>query len=99
VEQIDFFVTEKPAVTWQGSFTREREEPYFKDLTKIIEKERLAGRQSIPKNSDVFNALQFCPFESVKVVDHRASQSIMHGPNQAHGLCSRCFQVPAIHHL
>jgi len=69
----------------EGSLHGEREEPYFKDLTKIIEKERLAGKTIYPKNSDVFNALQFCPFESVKSSYHRARS--LSWAKSAHGLC------------
>lgn len=50
-----------------------------------VERERAAGKIIYPKNSDIFNALTFTPFEEVNVVI--IGQDPYHGRNQAHGLC------------
>ena len=71
--------------TWKSILQDEKKEPYFKELLSFIEKERAAGKVIYPKNSEVFNALTFTPFQSVKVVI--IGQDPYHGPGQAHGLC------------
>ena len=76
--------------TWKQVLAGERDETYFKDLLGFVETERSNGKIIYPKNADVFNALTFTPFESVKVVI--IGQDPYHGPNQAHGLC---FSVKA----
>jgi uracil-DNA glycosylase len=72
-------------LSWTDVLAGEREQPYFKELLKFVEHERTAGKVIYPKNSEVFNALSYTPFCSVKVVI--LGQDPYHGPNQAHGLC------------
>ena len=72
-------------ITWKDALAGERELPYFREVMKQVESERAAGKIIYPKNSEIFNALQFTPFDAVKVVI--LGQDPYHGPNQAHGLC------------
>lgn len=74
-----------PALTWKEVLSGERESEYFKSIISFIESERAAGKAIYPQPSDIFNALQFTPFEDVKVVI--IGQDPYHGPGQAHGLC------------
>jgi len=83
--QASFFdKPEKIIESWKDALAGEREEPYFKELLAKIEQERAAGKTIYPANGDVFNALQFTPFDKVKVVV--IGQDPYHGPGQAHGL-------------
>ena len=77
-------------LTWKEVLNGEREQEYFRTLLSFIEAERAAGKIIYPKNSEIFNALSYTPFEEVKVVI--IGQDPYHGPNQAHGLC---FSVKA----
>jgi uracil-DNA glycosylase len=73
------------SLTWSDVLAGEREQQYFRDLIEFVEGERRSGKTVYPKNSEIFNALHYTPFESVKVVI--LGQDPYHGPNQAHGLC------------
>ncbi len=83
-EVLDSSSSSEP-LTWKEVLAGEREAPYFKEITKFIENERMAGKNIYPKNADIFNALALTPFADVKVVI--IGQDPYHGPNQAHGLC------------
>lgn len=83
--QAELFITPTNPLTWKEVLSGEREQPYFKDLLQFVEEERRKGKTIYPKNSEIFNALTFTPFEEVKVVI--IGQDPYHGPNQAHGLC------------
>jgi uracil-DNA glycosylase len=72
-------------LTWKEVLAGEREQPYFQQAMSFIEKERLAGKIIYPKNSEIFNALQFTPFEALRAVI--IGQDPYHGAGQAHGLC------------
>ena len=85
MSQLDIFVPPAAPITWKEALAGERESQYFKDITAFIERERNAGKVIYPKNGEIFNALQYTPFEEVKVVI--LGQDPYHGPNQAHGLC------------
>lgn len=84
MEQLNFFTPTANEITWKEVLQGERDEAYFKELMQFIENERASGKVIFPKNSDIFNSLQFTPFKSVKVVI--IGQDPYHGPNQAHGL-------------
>lgn len=71
-------------LTWQSLLASEKEKPYFKEIIQFLKKESAAGKIIYPKQKDIFNALKFTPFESVKVVI--LGQDPYHNPNQAHGL-------------
>ena len=72
-------------LSWTDILAAEKRELYFQEIISFVEKERSNGKTIYPPNSDVFNALAFTPFSSVKVVI--IGQDPYHGPNQAHGLC------------
>lgn len=72
-------------LTWKEVLQGEREAPYFQSILALLESEKRNGKTIYPKTSDIFNALQYTPFESVSVVI--IGQDPYHGPNQAHGLC------------
>ncbi len=82
--QLDIFVKKTPVLTWKEVLHGEREKPYFRSILEFLDRERAAGKVIYPKKADIFNALQFAPFEAVKVVI--IGQDPYHGPNQAHGL-------------
>ena len=69
--------------TWLQLLNDEFEQPYFKSLSTFLAAEEQAGKTIYPPSSDVFNALNHTPFESVKVVI--IGQDPYHGINQAHG--------------
>lgn len=69
---------------WQEAVGEELEKPYFQDLRNFLEEER--QRYTIyPKESEVFSALEYTPYHSVRVLI--LGQDPYHGPRQAHG-CS-----------
>jgi uracil-DNA glycosylase len=59
--------------------------PYMQELQSFLLKEKKLKKVIYPKESDVFAALNFTPFDQVKVVI--LGQDPYHGANQAHGLC------------
>lgn len=85
VQQLGIFEEAPQELTWKSVLHGERELPYFRSIIEQLENERKSGITIYPKNSDIFNALQFTPFEEVKVVI--IGQDPYHGPKQAHGLC------------
>lgn len=70
--------------TWQTLLAGEKQQPYFQKIMDFIKSERTKGKTIYPKQSDIFNALKYTPFENVKVVI--IGQDPYHGPGQAHGL-------------
>lgn len=74
--------------SWKAALADEFEKPYFKELADFVRKEYLTVKVYPPPKL-VFNALEHCPFDRVKVVI--IGQDPYHGPGQAHGLS---FSVP-----
>lgn len=74
--------------SWKEALKDEFERPYFKELSEFVRTEYLAAKV-FPPPKFVFNALELCPFDKVKVVI--LGQDPYHGDGQAHGLC---FSVP-----
>jgi uracil-DNA glycosylase len=70
--------------SWQAVVGNEIEKPYFKDLQAFVDAER-KKYTVYPKESEVFSALEYTPYESVHVLI--LGQDPYHGPRQAHG-CS-----------
>lgn len=58
-------------------------------LRNFLRDEKQKGKKIFPRQEDIFNALKWTPFESVKVVI--LGQDPYHGAGQAHGLS---FSVP-----
>lgn len=69
---------------WLEVLEPEFEKPYMKDLKSFLLKEKEGGQTIFPKNSDIFNAFNYTPFDKVEVVI--LGQDPYHGPGQAHGL-------------
>ena len=57
----------------------------MQELADFLISEEQLGKSIYPDNSDIFRALETCPFEKVKVVI--LGQDPYHGAGQAHGLC------------
>jgi uracil-DNA glycosylase len=68
---------------WKEIIDHEKQQPYFKDLTKRVLKE-YQTKTVFPPKEDIFNAFKLCPFHNVKVVIF--GQDPYHNYNQAHGL-------------
>ena len=69
---------------WNQLLKDEFEKPYYSKLTESVNNANKTTRVFPPANL-VFNALQLCPFDKIKVV--LIGQDPYHGPGQAHGLC------------
>lgn len=73
---------------WPDVLGEELQKPYFRELMRFVERERLRGAV-YPSPVDLFAAFHLTPFEKVKVVV--LGQDPYHQPGQANGLC---FSVP-----
>lgn len=68
---------------WEAIIGEEFEKDYFKKLERILDEEY--GSYTVyPKKEHVYAALEYTPYEKVKVVI--LGQDPYHGPEQAHGL-------------
>lgn len=65
------------------------ENAYMRELRIFLKQEKAEKKVIYPRGEDIFNALNFTPYEDVKVVI--LGQDPYHGPGQAHGLS---FSVP-----
>ncbi|KAH9322410.1 hypothetical protein KI387_017049, partial [Taxus chinensis] len=75
--------------TWLDALPSEFQKPYMQKLSEFIVRESRGSTPIYPPPALVFNALNTCPFEKLKVVI--IGQDPYHGPGQAMGLC---FSVP-----
>jgi uracil-DNA glycosylase len=62
----------------------EFEKPYFKSLVSFV-KEQYSNHTCFPPGNQIFNAMEYCHFNDVKVVI--IGQDPYHGNGQANGLC------------
>lgn len=69
--------------SWKSHLQQEFDKPYFKNLTDFVRAE-YAHKTVYPPAKKIFNALDSCPFNKVKVVI--VGQDPYHEPGQAHGL-------------
>lgn len=69
--------------SWKKYLNSELEQPYFKDLVQFVSQE-YKNHICFPKETDIFNALNHCAFEDLKVVI--IGQDPYHGVGQANGL-------------
>jgi len=67
---------------WHNLLTSEFEKDYFKELQKFLQAE-YSSRTIYPKIDNIFNALNFCKYDNIKVVI--IGQDPYHQPNQALG--------------
>lgn len=70
--------------SWQTVLSNEFEKPYFKNLISFVKSEYEA-KTCFPNGTEIFAALDHCPFDKVKVVI--IGQDPYHGFGQANGLC------------
>jgi uracil-DNA glycosylase len=68
---------------WQNLLKDEFEKEYYQDLRKFLINE-YKTKTIYPDMNDLFNALKYTSYKSVKVVI--LGQDPYHGPNQSHGL-------------
>lgn len=73
----------KIAKEWYEILKDEFEKEYYINLTNFLEVE-YNSKTIYPKPENVFNALNYCPYNKIKVVI--IGQDPYHEPNQAHGL-------------
>lgn len=69
---------------WDEIIGSEFEKPYYKNLRAFLKKEYFSHK-IYPDMYDIFNALKYTPYYSVKAVI--LGQDPYHGEGQAHGLC------------
>ncbi|MFR9502634.1 MAG: uracil-DNA glycosylase [Rikenellaceae bacterium] len=69
---------------WRQVLEVEFSKPYFKELSEFIDKE-YSSEEIFPPRNLIFNALEKCPLDKVKVVI--IGQDPYHDVGQAHGLC------------
>ncbi len=70
---------------WKKHLSAQFSMPYMDDLKKFLLSEADKKKVIYPTGTDMFNALNLTPFNTVKVVIF--GQDPYHGPGQAHGLC------------
>ena len=70
--------------SWRAELAAEFTQEYMHDLRSFLAAEKGARKVIYPKGSEMFAALDHCPFANVKVVI--IGQDPYHGPGQAHGL-------------
>ncbi len=68
---------------WANLLREEFQKPYYLELREFLKKE-YSENMIYPNRNDIFNSLQFTPYQEVKVV--LLGQDPYHGPNQAEGL-------------
>lgn len=73
------------AESWKTVLQSEFEQPYFNELKQFLAHEKQSGKTIYPPGSNIFEAFNLTPFDSVKVVV--LGQDPYHGVGQAHGLC------------
>lgn len=71
--------------SWKQQLQEEFSKEYFARIVSFLKKEKEAGKIIYPKGSDLFNAFNYTPFDTVKVVI--IGQDPYHNPHQANGLC------------
>lgn len=69
--------------SWQPLLAEELDKPYFQKLQEFLKEER-SHHTVFPPEKDVFNALNYTPYDEVKVL--LLGQDPYHDENQAHGL-------------
>ncbi len=80
----------KLEASWLDLLGDQFEKPYFQEIKQTLTEEKQQGISVYPPGSLIFNAMDLCPVDSIKVVI--LGQDPYHNPGQAHGLC---FSVPA----
>ncbi|MDP1574020.1 MAG: uracil-DNA glycosylase [Coxiellaceae bacterium] len=74
---------------WTNLLASEKKKPYFLEIMRFLKEESARGKVIYPATKNIFNAIKFTPFDTLKVVI--IGQDPYHNPGQAHGLS---FSVP-----
>ena len=69
--------------TWEEFIDNEFKKPYFKELWKKVEQERVL-KEIFPAREEIFSCFEKCPIKKTKVVI--IGQDPYHGVGQAHGM-------------
>lgn len=69
---------------WKAALQDEFNQPYMKDLSAFLRREKTLGKTIYPPGPLIFSALNSTPLDRVRVVI--LGQDPYHGPGQAHGL-------------
>jgi uracil-DNA glycosylase len=70
--------------SWKNHLKRQFTAPYMVALLNFLKEEKLAGKDTYPPSSKIFNAFNLTKFSSIKVII--LGQDPYHGPSQADGL-------------
>lgn len=70
---------------WLSALDDEFSREYMGTLREFLLEQKAAGKRVFPAGKEIFNALNYTPFEQTRVVI--LGQDPYHGPGQAHGLC------------
>ena len=70
---------------WRSLLKDETTKPYYRQLDAFLNREVAAGQSILPAQSDIFNALEFTPYDQIKVL--LLGQDPYPTPGFAHGLC------------
>ncbi len=70
---------------WKEILKSEFDKPYFQQIVLHLKTEKSQNKTIYPPGSQIFNAFDTTPIDTVKVVI--LGQDPYHGPGQAHGLC------------
>lgn len=79
----------KLPLCWKSHLKEEMGKKYIEEITSFLIQNYKKGKEIFPKPSLIFNAFNYCDFESIKVVI--LGQDPYHNQGQAHGLS---FSVP-----
>jgi uracil-DNA glycosylase len=71
-------------VSWKETLSDAMGSESFLKLAAFLHEEQASGATIYPPHDEIFNALNLCPFDQVKVVI--VGQDPYHGPGQGHGL-------------
>lgn len=71
--------------SWLERLAPEFEQDYMLRLRAFLLERKRAGARIYPPGEKIFNAMNSCPFDQVRVII--LGQDPYHGPGQAHGLC------------
>lgn len=70
---------------WKPHLEAETHRPYFRELDAFLDREVADGHAVLPAAPEIFNALQWTPYTSVRVM--LLGQDPYPTPGHAHGLC------------
>lgn len=89
MEQTNTLSTQNSAIkldpSWLNVMGDEFQKSHMIELKNFLRDEKKKGKVIFPPGKEIFAALDFCPFDQVKVVI--LGQDPYHGLGEAHGLC------------